>query len=46
MSKSNNRIQVYYIYEITNNLNGKTYIGQRQCPLRKTPWTDIGYKGK
>lgn len=21
----------YYIYEITNNLNGKTYVGQRTC---------------
>ncbi len=40
MSKRNNRIQTCYIYEITNNLDGRTYIGQRHCPLDKTPETD------
>lgn len=43
---SNNALITYYIYEITNNLNGKTYIGQRQCPVRKTPETDTNYMGK
>lgn len=23
---------MYYIYEIKNNINNKTYIGQRKCP--------------
>ena len=46
MSKNNNRIITYYIYKITNILNGKTYIGQRQCPFNKTPWTDVSYMGK
>lgn len=40
------KLITYYIYEITNNLNGKTYIGQRQCPIRKTPETDVSYMGK
>ena len=31
---------MYYIYCITNNLNGKTYIGQRRCPKNITPETD------
>lgn len=31
---------MFYIYEITNNLNGKTYIGQRRCPKNITPETD------
>lgn len=31
---------MFYIYEITNNLNGKTYIGQRKCPENKLPETD------
>lgn len=38
-------LQTYYIYEITNNLDGKTYIGQRYCPLNKTPETDVKYMG-
>lgn len=35
----------YYIYEIKNLVNGKTYIGQRRCPEDKTPETDINYMG-
>lgn len=31
---------MYYIYEIKNNINNKTYIGQRKCPANKTPETD------
>jgi hypothetical protein len=31
---------MFYIYRITNNINGKTYIGQRKCPKNKTPETD------
>ena len=38
-------MQTMYIYEITNNLNGKTYVGQRHCPVNKTPWTDTKYMG-
>lgn len=30
----------YYIYEIRNKINNKTYIGQRKCPENKTPETD------
>ena len=36
---------MHYIYEITNNINGKTYIGQRKCPKNKLPETDIKYMG-
>lgn len=38
-------MNTYYIYEITNKINGKTYIGQRHCPENKTPWTDTKYMG-
>ena len=31
---------MFYIYEIKNLLNNKTYIGQRKCPANKTPETD------
>ena len=31
---------MFYIYRITNNVNGKTYIGQRKCPKNKTPMED------
>lgn len=31
---------MFYIYRITNNINGKTYIGQRKCPRNKTPEAD------
>ena len=42
---SNNNYRLFYIYEITNNVNGKTYIGQRFCPLNCTPETDERYMG-
>ena len=45
MSTTNNRLDTFYIYEITNNLNGKTYIGKRKCPNNLTPWTDSDYMG-
>ena len=44
MSNNNTRINTYYIYEITNNLDGRTYIGQHRCPFNKTPEND-GYMG-
>lgn len=31
---------MYYIYEIKNLINGKTYVGQRKCPVSKTPNSD------
>ena len=43
---SNNNCRFFYIYEITNNINGKNYIGQRYCPANKTPETDTKYMGK
>lgn len=36
---------MYYIYLITNQVNGKNYIGQRKCPKNKFPETDIKYMG-
>lgn len=36
---------MYYIYEIKNKINGKTYIGQRLCPKNKFPETDVKYMG-
>lgn len=44
--KENFMLKTYYIYEITNNLDGRNYIGQRFCPDNKTPWTDTRYMGK
>lgn len=32
---------MYYIYCITNNINERTYIGQRKCPKSKTPEIDL-----
>ena len=39
-------LQTCYIYDITYNPDGRTYIGKRICPLGKTPETDIKYMGK
>ena len=39
-------LQTCYIYEITYNGDGRNYIGQRHCPLNKTPETDTSYMGK
>ena len=36
---------MYYIYLITNQVNGKNYIGQRKCPKNKFPETDTKYMG-
>ena len=33
---STNNIRTFYIYFITNHINGNTYIGQRKCPINKT----------
>ena len=40
MSNDNNRFNLYYIYLITNKIDGRTYVGKRQCPKNKTPETD------
>lgn len=39
-------LQTYYIYEITYNGDGRNYIGQRKCPIKKIPETDTSYMGK
>jgi hypothetical protein len=36
---------VYYLYEIVNLVNGKTYCGQRKCPENLTPEIDTKYMG-
>lgn len=44
MTKNNSR--TFYIYEITNQINGKTYIGQRMCPKEiEFPDNDVKYMG-
>ena len=45
MPNNNYRLRTFYIYEITNKINGKTYIGQRKCPINKIPETDTKYMG-
>ena len=45
MPNNNYRLPTYYIYLITNKINGKNYIGQRRCPENKTPETDTKYMG-
>lgn len=40
MSINNNRFNLYYIYLITNKIDGRTYVGKRKCPKNKTPETD------
>jgi hypothetical protein len=37
---TDNNSRIYYIYKIVNNVNGKSYIGQRTCPIGETPETD------
>lgn len=39
-------LQTYYIYEITYKGDGRNYIGQRKCPIKKIPETDTSYMGK
>jgi len=31
---------MYYVYETTNNVNSKTYVGERHCPVDCTPASD------
>ena len=40
MPNNNYRLTTYYIYLITNKINGKTYVGQRKCPENKSPEID------
>ena len=42
---SNKHIRTYYIYLITNKINGKNYVGKHKCPLKEKPWTDHTYMG-
>lgn len=37
--------RTWYIYEITNKVNGNNYIGQRYCPSGLDAETDIDYMG-
>lgn len=43
MTENNSR--TFYIYEITNIINNKTYIGQHVCPKDKLPDEDKSYMG-
>ena len=45
MPNNNYRLRTFYIYEITYNVDGRTYIGQRHCPINLTPETDTRYMG-